>query len=143
MTMDERAKILMYNLIETVHNKWLQRFENKMICLYEETADDLICVFIQIATQISQLKGGSTGKGLDSASLKLKDVARCGDPKLLVDFMKSYLGVEDLNTRHCALEGFELFGSTKRKFNVPLGADCDSYRSNKVNYSIPPPNTRA
>lgn len=143
MTMDKRAKIPTYNLIETVHNKWLQQSQNKMICLCEETVDDLIRVSIQNTTYISWQRGGSTSKGLDSASLKLKHVARCGDPKLLADVMKSYPGVEDLNTRHCALEGFELFGSTKRKFNVTPGADCDLYRSDKVNYSIPSPNTRA
>ena len=45
------------------------------------------------------LRGGSTGKGPDSASLKLKVAARCGDPKLLADAMKSDPGVEDLNTK--------------------------------------------
>ena len=75
-------------------------------------------------------------------SLKLKVVAMCGDPKLLADVIKSYPGVEDLNTRDCALEGFELFGSTKRKPDLPLGVNCTSHRSNKVNYLIPHLNTR-
>ena len=88
------------------------------------------------------MKGGSTGKGSDSASLKLKVVARCGDPKLLADAMKSYPGLEALNTRNCVLEGFELFGSTKRKLDLSPGVDCDSHRPDKVNYSIPCPNTR-
>ena len=39
-----------------------------------------------------ELKGGSTGTGHDSASLKLKATTRCGDPKLLADVMKSYPG---------------------------------------------------
>ena len=58
------------------------------------------------------------GKGPDSASLKLKATARCGDPKMLVDAMKSYLGVEGTKTKDCALEGSELFRSTKQKINV-------------------------
>jgi hypothetical protein len=57
------------------------------------------------------LRGDSTGKGPDFASLKLKVAARCRDPKLLVDTMKSSPGLETLNNRDCALEGSELFGS--------------------------------
>jgi hypothetical protein len=56
--------------------------------------------------------------------------------------MKSYPGLEDLNTRDCALEGSELFGTTKRKLDLPLGVKCDSHRPNKVNYSIHRPNAR-
>ena len=78
----------------------------------------------------------------DFVSLKLKVVARCGDPKLLPDVMKSYPGFEDLNTRDCALEGFKLFRSTKRKLDLPPSMDCDSHRSDNMNYSIDRPNTR-
>jgi hypothetical protein len=85
----------------------------------------------------------SDGEGLDSASLKLKAAARCGDPKMLADAMKSYPWAEDVNTKDCALEGSELFGSTKRKFNLPPGADCGFHRPDKVNYFILRPNTRA
>jgi hypothetical protein len=46
-----------------------------------------------------RLKGDNSSKGPNFASLKLKVVARCGDPKLLANAMKSYLGVENLNTR--------------------------------------------
>ena len=114
-----------------------------MTCLYEVTVDDLIRAFMHIANYRSWLKWDSTDKGHYSASLKLKAAAKCGDPKLLADAMKSYPGIiEDLNTRECALEGSKLFGSTKRKFDLPLGADCDSHRPDKVNYSIPRPNTR-
>jgi hypothetical protein len=56
--------------------------------------------------------------------------------------MKSYPGLENLHTRDWALEGSELFGPTKRKLDLPPGADCDSHRPDKVNYSIPCPNTR-
>jgi hypothetical protein len=37
-----------------------------------------------------------------------------------------------------------LFGSTKRKFDLTLGSEYDSHRSNNlVNNSIPHPNTRS
>ena len=111
--MDERAEMPTCNLAEIIHNKWLQQFGNNMTCLYETTVDDLIRAFMQIANYKSWLKGGFTGKGLDFASLKLKVDARIRDPKLLANAMKSYSGLEDLNTKDCALEGSELFGSTK------------------------------
>jgi hypothetical protein len=56
--------------------------------------------------------------------------------------MKSYPGLEYLNTKDCTLEGSELFGSTKRKLDLPPGVDCDLHRPDKVNYSIPRPNIR-
>ena len=87
--MDERAKMPTCNLAETMDNKWLEQFGNKMTCLYEATVDDLICAFMHITNYKSWLRG-ATSKGRDSASLKLKDVTWCGDPKLLANVMKSY-----------------------------------------------------
>ena len=110
--------------------------------LYEAIVDYLIRAFMQVANYRPWLKVGSTGKGFDSASLKLKVIVMCVDPKLLADVMKSYPGLEDLNTRDCALEGSELFGSTKQKLDQPPGVDCDSHLSNKVNHSIPRPSTK-
>jgi hypothetical protein len=140
MTIDERAEIPTCNLAETVHNKWLQQSGNKMICMYKAIVADMIRVFMQIANYRAWLKGGSHGKGPNSASLKLNAAAKCRDPKKLVDAMKCFPGAEDVNT---TLEGSELFGSTKRKLNMPPGVDCDSHRPDNVNFSIPRPNTRA
>ena len=41
------------------------------------------------------------------------------------------------------VHAFMLFGSTKRKLNLPPGVDCDSHCISKVNYFIPRPNTHA
>ena len=109
--MDERAKMPMCDFAEMVHNKWLQQFRNKMICLYEATLDDLICAFMHNANYRLWLRGGSTGKGLHFISLKLEAVARCGHMKVLANAMKSYPGADNLNTRDCALEWSKLFGS--------------------------------
>ena len=108
-----------------------------MTCLCKVTVDDLIRAFMHIANYKSWLRGGYVGKTTDSCPCKLKVVAGCEDGKLLVEPMKSYLGAEGLNIGDCALEGFKLFGSTKRKLNMPPGADCVSHRFDKVNYSIP------
>ena len=35
---------------------------------------------------------GSDGKGPNSASLKFKATTKCGNPKMLIDAMKSYPG---------------------------------------------------
>ena len=35
-----------------------------------------------------------------------------------------------------------MFVSIKQKLDLPSGVDCDSHRLDKVNYSIPRPNTR-
>ena len=84
-----------------------------MTCLYEVTMDDLFRAFIQIANDRSWLRSGSIGKGHNPVSLKLKVASKCGNLELLADAIRSYLGAEDLNTRDGALEGSELFGSTK------------------------------
>lgn len=114
-----------------------------MTCMCEATMDDLIHTFIQIANSRSWLKEGSIGKGLDSPSLKLKIASRCGDPKILVDGMKFFHGAKDLMSRYCGLKGLELFGSTKRKLDLPPGVDCESHQLVKVNYSIPCPKGHA
>ena len=42
-----------------------------------------------------------------------------------------------LNTRVPHLEGETIFGSAKRKLDLPPGDDSDSHCYNRVNYSIP------
>lgn len=69
--------------------------------------------------------------------MKFKVAARPGDPKLMTGAIKSYVEVEDMNTRDCALEGFELFGCMKQKLDLPPNSICDSCRLDKVDYSIP------
>ena len=56
--------------------------------------------------------------------------------------MKSYVGLEDLNTMDCVLEGSELFGTTKQKLDLPPDVNCDSHQPDKINYSIHRPNAR-
>lgn len=89
---------------------------------------------MHIAENRSWLKGGSNGKGLNSKSSELKVVSRSGDPKLLVDAMRCYPRVEELNTQDCTLEGLESFGSIIGKLELPSSVGCDSHRPHKVNY---------
>jgi hypothetical protein len=94
-----------------LHNKWLRKPDNKMTSLYEATVDDMICAFMQMSNYISWLKGGSTCKGRDSKSLKLKVVARNRDPNLLAKAMKPYPREKHANTWGHTLEDSKLFRS--------------------------------
>lgn len=76
------------NLVEIVHNKWLQQADNKMICLYETMVDDLICAFMQFENYKLWLKDGSIGNEPNSTSLKLKSATRCVYPKILTNVIK-------------------------------------------------------
>ena len=114
-----------------------------MTCLFKATVDDMIRAFTQITNYRFWLEGGFLGKGPYQTSLKLKVAVRTGDPKLLVEAMRSYHGAEDLNIRNCALEGSELFGSTKRKLVLLPKSEYDFHCPDKVNYSNPHPNTRS
>lgn len=60
------------------------------------------CVYY-IAKYMPWLRGVSIGKGLDFMSLKLKVVANCGDPKLFVVAMKSYMGVKNISIQRIVL----------------------------------------
>jgi hypothetical protein len=51
--------------------------------------------------------------------------------------------VEVATTRILHLEGEEIFGSTKRKLDLPPGDDGDSHRPDKVNFSQPRAQTRS
>ena len=42
-----------------------------------------------------------------------------------------------VNTRVPHLEGETIFGSTKRKLNLPPGDDGDSHRHDRVNFVVP------
>lgn len=124
ITIEKHVKMLIYNLADIMHNKWLQELGVNMTCLYKH----LIIAFMQITYYRSWLKGGPYGKGFDSIFLKLKDVAMCGDPKLLAKVM---------NTNDCVLENLKMFESTKKNFDLPHRANCDLHQPNKVNSSLP------
>ena len=114
-----------------------------MTCLYGATMDDIILVFMQITNYCTWLKGDSLGKRPYQTSSNLKAAMHTNDPKLLVEAMRSYPVVKDLNRRNCALEIFKSLGSTKRKLDIPPRFEYDFHNPDKVNYSIPRPNTRS
>ena len=48
LTQDQLAEMRSCNLVESVHNKWLQASCNKSGDIYVATVDDYICAFLQI-----------------------------------------------------------------------------------------------
>ena len=110
MTTYECTEMPTCNLVEMVHNKWLQQSGNKMTCMYEAMIDYLINAFMQVANYTSWLNKGCNGKGPNFTSLKLKVATRSGDPNILKDATEIFLGAEDLNTRDCALDCSKLLG---------------------------------
>jgi len=59
--------------------------------------------------------------------LKLRVARRSGDPKKMVEALNILPGVEGVRTRIPHLEGEEIFGSTKRKLDVPISDARDSH----------------
>jgi hypothetical protein len=88
------------------------------------------------------LKGKSSGTGLSRQELKLRAARRSGTPKKIAEVFSQLPGVEVATTRIPHLEGEEIFGSTKRKLDLPLDDDGHSHRPNKVNFSQPRVQTR-
>ena len=60
-----------------------------------------------------------------------------GNFLVLEDPMLDMPGADEFCTRKPCMVGEEVFGSTKRKTDLPFGAGEESYRPNKVNFSHP------
>jgi hypothetical protein len=83
------------------------------------------------------LKDKASGTSPSKQELRRR-AARCrGDPKKIEEALSQLLGVEVATTRIPHLEDEEIFGSTKRKLDLPPGDDGDSHRPDKVNFSQP------
>jgi hypothetical protein len=97
--------------------------------LYITTVDDFIRALMQVVWYYQYLKGGRAGTGPGKEELQLR-AAQCtteqtGDPKVLNIAMAKLLGTEFFYTREPHLAGEEVFGSQKRKADVPLGFEGD------------------
>jgi hypothetical protein len=137
LSTDELADIPSCNLSETVHNKWLQASSKRGTDLYVATCDDWIRAFMQMTNYWVYLNGGPSGFGPSRHDLKLKRAVASMEGKKITDALCSMPDAEDVCTRIPHLEGEEVFGSSKRKLDVPIGSEGDSHRPDKVNYSHP------
>lgn len=113
LTLEERVDMPSYNLAETIYNRWLQHSRNTITCLYEASIDDFICVYMQIISLCTWLKGWKLEKVL--IKLQLCQVQQIGDPKMIAMAVTVYSGALDIMTKPKGLEGAKIFGSTKWK----------------------------
>jgi hypothetical protein len=131
------------NLSETVHNKWLQMSGKRGNNLFDATCDDSIRAWMQMTNYRAYLRGHACGSGPSKGELKLRAATRSRDPKKIAEALNTLPGAEGFGNRVPHLEGEEIFGSTKRKLDVPIGDAGDSHRPDKVNFSQPRVRTRS
>ena len=131
------------NLVERVHNKWLQMFGNKGGDLYVTAVDDYIRAFLQVVAYYQYLKGGVEGMGPSREELKLRSAqhrVQCtGDPGVIQSALLGMPGAYDFCTQDLHHEGAEVFGSQKRKLDIPIRADNETHRPDTINFSRPHP----
>jgi hypothetical protein len=137
LSLEEMADMPSCNLSETAHNKWLQQSSNRGNDLFVATCDDKIRVVMQMTNYRAYLKGKASEIGPSKQELKLRAARRSGDPKKIEEALNQLPGVEVATTRIPHLEGEEIFGSMKRKLDLPLGNDGNCHRTDKVNFSQP------
>ena len=125
------------NLLETMHNKWLQASGNKMVDLYSATMDDYSRAALQSSGYFNFLKGGHSGMGPNTSMLKLRLASRISNPSKIAELVDDVSDVAGLNTHVRHLEEKRVFGSTKRKLDLPPGDESDSHHHDRVNYSVP------
>jgi hypothetical protein len=141
LTKSELAEMPSCNLAESMHHKWNQQSGNRGNDLYIATVDDFIRALMQVVRYYQYLKGDRAGTGPGKEELQLRaaqrTAERTGDPKVLNVAMAKLLGAELFCTRAPHMAGEEVFGSQKRKADVPLGFEGESHRPDKVNFSRP------
>jgi hypothetical protein len=96
---------------------------------------------MQVVRYYQYLKGDRAGTNPGKEELQLRaaqrTTERTGDPKVLNVAMAKLPGAELFCTREPHLAGEEVFGSQKRKADVPLDFEGKSHRPDKVNFSLP------
>jgi hypothetical protein len=102
---------------------------------------------MQVVRYYQYLKGDRAGTGPGKEELQLRIVQRTtertGDPKILNVAMAKLLGAKLFCTREPHLAGEEVFGSQKRKADIPLSFEGESHQPDKVNFSRPRIATRS
>ena len=123
-----------------VHNKLVQQFGTYKCIVFTRRNGCFDPNLHQLQVIVERW---STSKNHDLTSLNLTAIAKCGNPRPMTEAMKCYLGLKGLNTKYYALEGTICLYLPNGKLNLPHGGQCDSRSPDKLNCSIPHPNTRA
>ena len=82
---------------------------------------------------------GGTSPGKEELLVRVaqQTTVRSGNPRALHAALSKMPGAEEFCSREPYLEGEEVFGSMKRKLDLPPGSEHDSHRPDKVNFSRP------
>jgi hypothetical protein len=108
-----------------------------MTDLYDATLDEYCRAALQSTCYHNFLKGLGCGTGPNQKVLKLRSATRSGDPKQIAQAVSDLSSDAGLNSRVPHLEGESIFGSAKKKLDLPLGDDSDSHHHDRVNFSTP------
>ena len=108
-----------------------------MVDLYSATVDDYSRAALQSTRHFNFLKDGRCGTGPSSSVLRLRLASQSGNPSRVAKAVDDISVVSGSNTRVPHLDGEKVFGSAKRKLDLPPGDDSDSHHHDRVNYSVP------
>jgi hypothetical protein len=108
-----------------------------MTDLYNATLDDYCRAALQSTAYHNFLKGIGGGTGPDRSVLRLRSAIRSGDSSKIARAVGELSADVGLNSRVPHLEGEFIFGSAKRKLDLPPGDDSDSHRHDRVNSTLP------
>ena len=95
--------------------------------LFDATCDDSIRAWMQMTNYRAYLRGHASGSGPSKGELKLRAARRSGCPKKIAEALNSLLEAPGMGSRVPHLEGEEIFGSMKRRLDVPIddAGDCE------------------
>jgi hypothetical protein len=113
LILEERAEMPSCNLIETVHNKWLQMSEKHGTCLYVATTDDMMCALMQSTNYWAFIQGHASGTDPHLDELCLRAARRSKDPAKFVEAINKLLRANVFTTQVPHLEEKEVFGFAK------------------------------
>ena len=97
--------------------------------LFDATSDNNIHAWMQMINYHAFLKGHAPNL---EGELKLRGARHMGCPKKIVEAMNILVEAHGVGIQVSHLEGEKVFGSTKRKLNVPIG-DCQALQNSKWN----------
>jgi hypothetical protein len=147
LTESKLAEMPSCNLAKIKHNAWLQESGNRGNDLYVASVDDFVRALIQLSRYYQFFKGEYVGTGPGKEELMLRITQRSalqsGNPKALNVAMAKMHGIQEFCTREPHFEGEEVFGSEKRKADIPLGSEHESHKPDRVNFSCPRVRTRS
>jgi hypothetical protein len=137
LTLEEEAAVPTCNLSKTVHNTWFQASGSNMVDLYNATLDDYCRAAMQSNIYHNFLKGRGGGIGPYRMVLKLHSATRSGDPKKIAQAVGELSADVGLYSRVPNLKGESIFGSAKRKLDLPPGYKSDSHCHDRMNFTVP------